>query len=512
MLKALITALCLALAGCTPAEPPTAAAPFAASVSIEADAPGYPGNLLILGSNVQWVDRGDEVLKPSGDGFAAPMLQRVEELSPTVLRYPGGSMSDTYHWKDGIGALSGRKRNEHFFSKSAQVVAMGTREFLELCEATGAVPLITVNVASGTPQEAAEWVAYTNGEPLRSSRSGLALPRVRHWEIGNEPYLRDERRKELWLEPEEYAKRASEFIRAMRKVDPQLVIGIPLRSDTLGGVPVTPMPGYNRKVLQQIDADFEFVALHNAYLPLGFDKSYSDKDLYLATAAAAPTVAEDLSQTRALLRELRPDKGIVLAITEYQALYTIGKNTDEYIATPAGALYVADLLRLLAETRDVAFANFWSLSGNWHFGALDQEGRPRPAYHVLKAFRTLLQGRMVPIKVDSPSFDSPRVGFAPARKGLPRVTAIATRDGNVVRAILINKDPVNPATTTIRTTGAARANGTYRSLGGPRPFSVRGLPADGVVRSGGLPAAPAEASLELPPHSVTLVVLDMAPS
>jgi alpha-N-arabinofuranosidase len=498
-------AFALLLAGCSSgSRPPPPQVPFEASVTIDAGRPGRDANALVLGNNIQWVDRGDELLRAPGNEFAEPMLQRVQELAPAMLRYPGGAMSDTYHWKDGVGPLAERKLNEHFFSKKSQVIEMGTQEFLELCDLTGALPLITVNVASGTAREAADWVEYTNRTTRWSSRTARALPRVRYWEIGNEPYLRDDNRKELWVEPEAYARRAGEFIRAMRAVDPSIVVGIPLRSDRLGGVPATPYPGYNRKVLQAIDADFDYVALHDAYLPLGFDKSYSDDELYLGTAAATAGVEEDFAATRALLAELRPGKAVALAVTEYQALYSLGKSTDDYIATPAGAMYVADLLRVFAQTDDLAFANFWSLSGNWIFGALDREGRARPAYHVLKAYRTLLAGRLVPVKVETRTFDSPRAGLVAPRSGLPLVTAIATREGEVVRIILVNKDGANPASTDLRFADAKLGAATYVSYGGPSRFATRDLPATGVVARGALPAGGA-ARIDLPPHSVTLV-------
>ena len=56
---------------------------------------------------------------------------------------------------------------------------LGTDEFLDLCRRFGSEPLITVNIATGTAEEAAAWVAHTNG------RSGG--PRVPFWEIETSP-------------------------------------------------------------------------------------------------------------------------------------------------------------------------------------------------------------------------------------------------------------------------------------------------------------------------------------
>jgi alpha-N-arabinofuranosidase len=505
-----VVAHSLSIGGCSGTEGQTPV-PFDARLTIAADQPGKPANTLILGTNVQWVDRGDELLDATGRAFAQPMLREVVALRPTIVRYPGGAMSDTYRWKDGVGEHSQRRIDEHFSSKKRQAIEMGTREFLELCEATGAVPMITVNTASASAEEAAEWVAYTNKTRLTSGRTGQRLPSVGLWEIGNEPYLKDENRKDLWIEPEAFARRAAQFSRAMKKVDPTIRVGIPLRSDRVGDVPLTPYPGYNEKVLRNFDAEFDYVSLHTAYMPMAYDKSYSDDELYWAAMASVAVVAEDFENTRRQLRELR-GKSYPIAVTEYNALFTFGKSTDGYLATPAAAVYIGDLLRMFAETDDLLMANFWSLSGNWFFGSISNEGKHRPAYFVLKAYRQLLQGRMVPVSVATRTFETRRVGVVPTRSGLPLVSALATREGDTVRLIVMNKDPVNPGVASlILPANMAPASGSFATYGGPRRFGLD-IPQNGTLREGALEQFEQGLRLELAPFSVTLVELQLAPA
>ena len=268
---------------------------FSTDVSVDTAKPIGAVNTLILGSNLQWVDRGDEMFEPGGMRIAPAMLEHAQALGVTLLRYPGGSLSDLYHWRDGMGGQEKRGENEHFYSGRKQKVEVGTQEFLELCESLGALPLITVNVGSGTAEEAAEWVRMVNVTGLTSRLSGKRLPRVRYWEIGNEPYLKDDKQKKIWMTPETYAARAAEFIVAMRKVDPAIEVGIPLRSDKIGGRPATPLPGFNETVLMSLKPRFDFVALHDAYLPTATDGKYSDEDLYWASVAATEVVQADFS-------------------------------------------------------------------------------------------------------------------------------------------------------------------------------------------------------------------------
>lgn len=481
--------------------------PFNIQVTIQADQPGRSVNPAILGSNVQWVDRGDELLERSGAEFVAPMLDRVKALSPPILRYPGGSLSDLYHWKDGIGELAARGENEHFFSHAKQRIMMGTQEFLELCEAVGAEPMITVNVLSGSAEEAAGWVALINKAGLKSRKTGKPLPKVRFWEIGNEPYLKDEGQKKLWISPETFGAKAGQIIRAMKAVDPTIQVGIPMRSDRLGRFPATPYPGFNERALKAVDAEFEFVTLHNAYAPLAVDKEYYDDDLYLALAAASTVARADFDSTRRLLKTLFPARTVKLAVTEFNALYSFGgKPTDRYIATLGGALVVADLLREFAETDDLQFANFWSLSGNWYFGAIATDGRPRPAYYVLQMYRRALRGRYLPVKLGSPLFDGPDVGVVPATKGAPVVTALATGEGEKTRLILINKDPANQAAAAVTLAGKPEIGSAgYTLLTGKNYFDTSESETQVTLETGEISGGPAMWKFAVPAHSMMVV-------
>ena len=421
-----------------------------AKITIDIEKTGVPVNRLILGSNVQWIDRGDELLEGTSLQFSRSMLQKVKEIGPTIIRYPGGSLSDLYHWKDGIGGIADRKKNQHFYVKNRwDAILMGTTEFLQLCKILGAEPLITVNVVTGTAEEATKWVEYTNKSRVKGA-DGTLLPAVKYWEIGNEPYLKDENRGDLAMSPEEFAKRANNFIRNMRRVDSSLKIGIPLRSDRFGGQYATPYQGYNEKVLKGITEPFDFVALHNAYLPFAGDKKYRDEDLYRAAMAGSLVVKDDFAFTRSLLEKFFPNRAIKLAVTEYNAFFSMGgKSTDSYNESFVGALYVADLINLFAQTDDLLMANFWSLTGNGYFGAISNEGRLRPSYAVLKGYNNILRGNYLPLKLESTVFENTAVGFVPGNRNVPTLSVLGTRDKNIIRIVAINKDISNSINTSI---------------------------------------------------------------
>src|SRR5436305_8641999 len=67
-----------------------------------------------------------------------------------MLRYPGGSYGDIYHWQTNTAA--------------GGYVAPGTDfdTFMAAAQRVGAQPMLIANYGTGTPEEAAGWVQYAN--------------------------------------------------------------------------------------------------------------------------------------------------------------------------------------------------------------------------------------------------------------------------------------------------------------------------------------------------------------
>lgn len=496
--------VCLPLpAGC--ADVDRSRGPFTAKVTLDLAQVGRPANRLLLGNNLQWVDHGDELLDRAGQ-FQPRMLELVRGLSPAMLRYPGGCLADTYHWANGMGNIDERRANERFFDKRKEKILFGTREFLELCRLVGAEPLITVNVATGTAEEAAAWVRLCNIERV-NDREGRRLPKVRYWEIGNEPYLTSDSRPELRMSPEDFVRRARPIIAAMKQADSSIDVGLPLRSDRIGGVPATPHQGFAEAAIRGLVGEVDFLCVHNAYLPADLRAKGRDRELYWASVSAWQTIAADLAATRALAHRYRPDRALPIAVTEYNALYTLGRRTDGYIATLAGALFVADAIRTFAE-ENVAFANYWSLTGNGHFGAVSNRGQPRPAYHVLQAYRHILNGRLLRPAVECPSRRVPAIGFVAEVEELPLLGVVATRDTNRVHLLLINRDRADVADLELTASPVPRIRAAHlRELWCENPFDTSGRPTGWEPRAIPVPAFPMR--LRLPPHSLTWLDLDI---
>lgn len=135
-------------------------------------------------------------------------ISQLKSLGTKILRFPGGSLSDTYHWKTNMTDGQNFQWATSFDS------------FANVAKTVGSQAFVTVNYGSGTPQEAADWVTYSN----KTKRYGF-----KYWEIGNENYGSWENDTHpLKNDAVTYATQAKEYLTKMRAVDTTIKIGVVL--------------------------------------------------------------------------------------------------------------------------------------------------------------------------------------------------------------------------------------------------------------------------------------------
>ena len=132
---------------------------------------------------------------PNTNGVRNDIIAALKKLKIPNLRWPGGCFADTYHWKDGIGPKDKRPSMVNkWWGGVTEDNSFGTHDFLNMCELLGAEPYLSGNVGSGTVQELADWVQYTNfngKSPMSDLRkaNGRTEPwKVKFWGIGNEAW------------------------------------------------------------------------------------------------------------------------------------------------------------------------------------------------------------------------------------------------------------------------------------------------------------------------------------
>ncbi len=138
---------------------------------------------------------GEDSPIPNTDGVRDDVIEAFKNIKMPVLRWPGGCFADEYHWKDGIGEKSSRKKMINTnWGHVTEDNSFGTHEFMNLCERLGCEPYVAGNMGSGSVQELAEWIEYMTFDgvsPMAELRrkNGREKPwKLKYLGIGNESW------------------------------------------------------------------------------------------------------------------------------------------------------------------------------------------------------------------------------------------------------------------------------------------------------------------------------------
>ncbi|MBK9095698.1 MAG: hypothetical protein IPM84_23670 [Anaerolineae bacterium] len=265
----------------------------------------------------------------NGNIHADPdLVAKVAASGITVLRYPGGSSSDEYHWAQwDPGAAN-------------NAWAMNTTEFVSLLQATNTQGLFTANFGSGSAAEAAAWVQFTNVTHNWN---------IRRWEIGNEIYGSWETSwthdGTAYMQGDATHDGANAFCAAMKAVDPTIEVGI------VGALNATEYNGWGLAVLSNASDCIDFYVIHYYALPPG-NTSY--QQLLQDPPSHWPAI---LAEVRTMLATYAPSRHLEIVADEYNAYYT---EPEELQLQTVNLLFLADTLGQLIQG-GVAAANQWDI-------------------------------------------------------------------------------------------------------------------------------------------------------
>jgi alpha-N-arabinofuranosidase len=451
--------------------------------------------ILADGRGKLWVDQVSLIPGDAVGGVRADVFQKVRELRPAFIRWPGGNVAQDYHWMWGVGPRDRRKTWVNLSWKNEPEPSdFGTDEFVEFCRGVGAEPSITVNVEGrgATVEEAAAWVEYCNG-PASSkygamrAQNGHPQPyNVKYWEVGNE----------IWgdwvrghSDAETYARNFNRYAAAMRRVDPGVKL-IAVGDNDMK---------WNRTVLERAGSQIDYLAIHHYY---GRNEIKGDP----LNLMARPLFYEKFyKQVAALLREVAPDREIKLAINEWGLDLPIARQHSM-----ESALYGARLMNVFERSDLVGMSAVSDLVNGWPGGVI-QAGRQgvfvTPTYLANMIYSNHAGATRLAAKVESPTFDSTLEG-----KNVPYLDVAASRsaDGRQLFIKAVNTNQRVPLLITISLTGAkirvpvAQVETlTADSLAASNSFST---PEAVRVKSWKAKAG-TNLTIELPKHSVSVITL-----
>ena len=138
-----------------------------------------------------WV--GPDSTIPNTRGIRNDVVTALKAIKVPNVRWPGGCFADEYHWRKAVGPQRAVTLNPNW-GGVIEPNTFGTIEFMDFLNQIGADAYVSVNVGSGTPQEAAEWLEYlTTAQPtaLATERAADGHPapyKVAFLGIGNESW------------------------------------------------------------------------------------------------------------------------------------------------------------------------------------------------------------------------------------------------------------------------------------------------------------------------------------
>lgn len=432
------------------AQAPASGSPLHAEVSVDATRVVRSIPRTLYGHNLTWPWGGAMIFDFRTGALSEELVRLTRELDVSLLRFPGGSFADFYHWRDGIGSQDARKETAPQPGNSPSKHSFGTDEALTFAERTGARLLVTVNAHTGTPQEAADWVRYVNGQaPPR---------RVELWEIGNEFYIKNDDLANAAIPPEEYARRFLAFAQAMRKADASIKL-IGIGGENFGRYDSNHYPEWNRKLLSQAGSQMDYLALHNAYFPAVLaDQGLTDvRQVYAAMLAAPVLIKGNLDTVAGQIERFAPGRPIKIAITEWGPIFHFDLKSPwvDHVKTLGSALFVASTMKVFLEHPAVEIANAFKLNDVGFMGwigaryadhlkrpAADGQYLPTAPYLAFQLFTRHFGSRVVTTSASGPSYDSTAVGMTAAVKGVPYLDVVSSLsdDGDRLYLIAVNKN------------------------------------------------------------------------
>lgn len=347
------------------------------------------------------------------------LMANINNLHSGVIRFPGGSISDTYFWNQStappsdapatlVDANGNTITNPYWEGKKTDSWTISVDNYYNLLAQTGNTGMITVNYGyarygTGTnpvaaaAHLAADWVRYDNG-------------RTKYWEIGNECNGTWEAGYRINTATNHdgqpqivtgalYGQHVKVFIDSMRKAAQDIGKTIYIGAYLLEAQPQswqTPTDqSWNQGVLTQSGNAADFYIIHSYYTPF---QQNSTADVILNTASANTLAMMNFVQS-SITNAGATQKPI--ALTEWNITSQGSKQQVSFVSGMFSTILLGEALKnKYGETSRWDLANGWD-SGNdmGLFNIGDEPGvpkwNPRPSFYYMYYFQKMIGDRLV---------------------------------------------------------------------------------------------------------------------
>jgi len=391
----------------------------------------------LFGNNTnQWM--GQTVTEPL-------LVDQLKTLSPNILRYPGGNISNVFFWdatpdqfpKDLPDILLYGDKEKHgnqyyFAGKQSSPQAFSLDNYYEILKETGSVGSICVNAGYaryGTGEHPIETAAHYAADWVRYDRG-----RTRYWEIGNEDYgvwqagYKIDTCKNKDGQPEinngELYGHLFKVFRDSMKVAAKEAGFVIYIGATIIELPKNKISdnevdkNWNSGFFKSARNTADFFILHSYYTP--YQKDSNPEEILQSATAVTSRMAK-------YMNDMVQENNVIakpIALTEWNIFAEGSKQQTSNIAGVHAAIVLGELIK-----NKFGMACRWNLAngyenGNDHglFNKGDEPGMPkwspRPVYYYMYYFQKYFGDRMI----GSTSSDSNIIvytsNFSDGKKGL----------------------------------------------------------------------------------------------
>ena len=464
-----------------------------------------------------WVGPDSKI--PNTRGIRNDVVAALKALKVPDVRWPGGCFADEYHWRKGIGPQRTVTLNPNW-GGVIESNTFGTHEFMDFLDQIGAEAYLSVNVGSGTPEEAAEWLEYlTTAQPttLANERTANGHPapyKVAFLGIGNESWDCGGN-----MTPDYYLSQLKIYSRFVRNFNPA-------QQDKQQMLKIAVGPGGSEsRWTEWTDAimkayqshtwswDMNGLSMHS-YTVVKWPPSYASVGFgeteYAQILKSTLEMNDLIAKHSAIMDKYDPQKKVALVVDEWGGWYApLPGSTPGFLVQQNSlrdAILAALNLNILAQHADrVRMANIAQMINVLQAMILTDREKMvlTPTYYIYKMYVPFQDATFVPVTFDAGTYTHDGIT-------LPRVDAIAAKDkaGKLWLAVT-NVDPNQSAELEVSLAGMNAKSAAGETLTAPKVDSVNTFDAPNTVLPKPISAKAQDGklTLELAPKSVTVIAV-----
>src|SRR5690349_7020209 len=466
-----------------------------------------------------WVGPDSKI--PNTRGIRNDVVAALKALKVPNVRWPGGCFADEYHWRKGIGTRAVTLNPN--WGGVVEPNTFGTHEFMDFIDQIGSQAYLSVNVGSGTPQEAAEWLEYlttplpTTLQKERAANGHPAPYKIPMLGIGNESWDCGGN-----MTPEYYLRQLTIYSRFVRNFNPAQQGNQQMMKIAVGpGGSEARWTEWTNTIMKawekrQWSWDMQGLSLHN-YTVINWANKFASVGFgekeYAQILKETLKMEELVTTHSAIMDKYDPQKKIALVVDEWGSWYAPSPGSNPGFLVQQNSIRDAILaalnLNIFARHAErVRGANIAQMINVLQAMIMTDKEKMvlTPTYHVFKMYVPFQDATFIPVTFNAGTYTNSGIT-------LPRVDAIAAIDvTGKLWLELTNVDPNEFVEIEVNVPGLNANTGYGETLTAPTVDSVNTFDAPNTVTPKPITAKIQNGKLiiKLDPKSVTVVSLGNA--